>query len=76
MVKLFLVVHLVLLAHLVFVVHLLSDEHRCTGRGGRGGLQLPPPSPKVWATQIFWAAREVSILFNYFKDLNINLESA
>ena len=31
-----------------------DGAHRRTGRGGgRGGLQ----PPKVWATQIFWAAR-------------------
>ena len=31
------------------------------GGGGRGGLQLPPPpqKKKFWATQIFWAAREI-----------------
>ena len=28
--------------------------HRRTGRGGEGGCS----PPKVWATQIFWAARE------------------
>ena len=28
--------------------------HRRTGRGGEGGCS----SPKFWATQIFWAARE------------------
>ena len=27
------------------------------GGGGAGGLQ--PPPPKVWATQFFWAAREI-----------------
>ena len=29
-------------------------NHRRTGRGGEGGCS----PPKVWATQIFWAARE------------------
>ena len=30
------------------------DIHRRTDRGGEGGCS----PPKVWATQIFWAARE------------------
>ena len=32
----------------------VSIRHRRTGRGGEGGCS----PPKVWATQIFWAARE------------------
>ena len=43
--------------------------------------------PKIWVSQIFWAAREnlsksvfkdvsMFISFNYFEDLNINLKSA
>ena len=32
-----------------------SLTHRRTGRGGEGGCS----PPKFWATQIFWAAREI-----------------
>ena len=34
---------------------LFSTDHRRTGRGGWAGCS----PPKFWATQIFWAAREI-----------------
>ena len=44
--------------------------------GGARGAAAPPnfgQREKIWAKQVF---KDVSILFNYFKDLNINLKSA
>ena len=35
--------------------HKVGGKHRRTGRGGEGGCS----PPKFWATQIFWAAREI-----------------
>ena len=48
------------------------------GGGGRGGLcfvqlRFFGQREKIWAKPVF---KDVSILFNYFKDLNINLKSA
>ena len=31
---------------------------RAGGARGGGGAPPPPPPPKMWATRIFWAARE------------------
>ena len=50
--------------------------------GGARGAAAPPnfgqlrffgQREKIWAKPVF---KDVSILFNYFKDLNINLKSA
>jgi len=58
----------------------MHDSHRCTGFGGVGVGGTAPSPPKFWATQIFWAAREigtkpsfkeVSMFFNYFKETDI-----
>ena len=74
--------------YIISIVKLDAWRHKCaihrrTGRGGEGGCS----PPKVWATQIFWAEREiwakpvfkeVSMLF-FFEEIDIfyfNLESA
>ena len=60
----------------------MHDSHRCTGFGGGGGGRHSPlpPKKKLWATQIFWAARqigakpcfkEVSMFFYYFEETDI-----
>ena len=57
--------------------------HRRTGRGGWGGCS----PPKFWATQIFWAAKEICAkpvlkevsMFLFFEEIDIfyfNLKSA
>ena len=60
----------------------VTEFHRRTGRGGRGGAAAPPnfgqlrffgQGEKIWAKPAF---KDVSILFYYFKVLNINLKSA
>ena len=59
----------------------MSKKLRRTCRGGgEGGCSLPNfgqrrffgQREKIWAKPVF---KDVSILFNYFKDLNINLKS-
>ena len=46
--------YLILKAEIKDKLYVLINIHRRTGRGGEGGCS----PPKVWATQIFWAARE------------------
>ena len=41
--------------------------HRRTGRGGEGGYS----PPKVWATQIFWAARENLGKANFWRRFHV-----
>ena len=44
------------------------------GPEGRGGVQppFPLPTPKIWATQIFGAAREYLGKASFFKDVSMS----
>ena len=59
-----------------------TQRHRRTGRGGRGGLQPPQilgNSDFLGSERKFGQSQFLKTspcLFNYFKDLNINLKSA